>query len=299
MNKIAIRDIGINDRRYSISYPPVDMQLISSVSKVGIIQPLIVTGPVPHLIVTGFRRIDAALHLHWTEVPCLIEEMSEQAALLRAIHDNLRRGLSVVEKAQALERMFHFGFSMEEVFETMGLFGLQPHEKPLATLIALANTEDPLKGFIADHQLSFRNIEHILRFDPPERTAIIGILSGLHVTESYLREILQLLSLLRLKTGSLPFESLSTADGVEELRGCLRSLVNPKLAALRKELEALKGECALPPGIDIKVDPFFEKEYIDISIRIRTPENLKRAIQKLDELSDGSQVRSMLGLTKS
>ncbi len=299
MNKIALKDISIHDRRYATSYPLADAQVVSSISRVGIIEPVIVTGAPPYIIVTGFRRLDAALSLHWTEIPCLVEEMSEQTALLCAIHDNIRRGLNIVEKGHALERMLHFGFSMDEVFEVMTLLGLQPHEKPLATLIALANSEEALKVFILDHKVSLRGIDQLLRFNVSERGLLISLLSRFHLTESHLREILQILALLKIRHGAIPFESLPTDDGTEELRRHLKELVNPKLTDLKDEFAALKRACALPPAVDIKVDPFFEKEYIDISIRIRTPEDLKRAIQKLEELLDASHIRSMLGLTKS
>jgi ParB family transcriptional regulator, chromosome partitioning protein len=299
MKKIAIEDISINDRRYAVSYPPVDPSLVPSIEKVGIVEPVIVSGKPPYLVVTGFRRLDAALSLHWTEVPCIVEDMDEQTALLCAIHGNLQRGLNIVEKAHAIERMLYFGFSMDQVFETMSFLGLQPHEKPLATLLALANCEDTLKSFVVDHKVSLRSIDHLLTFDPSQRAALISILSRLRLTESYLREILQLLALLKVKTGIIPFESLSLHEGTEDLRRHLKDLVNPKLTQLREEFAAHRSACSLPPGMDIRVDPFFEKEYIDISIRIRTPEDLKRAIQKLEELQDDSHVRSMLGLTKS
>ena len=126
--------------------------LLSSIKKVGIIQPVVLLEGPPFSVVTGFRRIEAAKKLGLKEVPAVTVKLSEKEGLLFAIHDNIHRGLNIIEKAHALEKMVSMGFPESEIYEVMALFSLGPHEKVLAHLLSIARAEEPLKHFIFEQR---------------------------------------------------------------------------------------------------------------------------------------------------
>jgi len=297
MNKAPIDHINVCDRRFCITYPLDDAALYTSVQKIGIIQPVMLLNTSPFIVVTGFKRLAIVQHLGLKEIPYIPVDISEREALLYAIHDNIQRGLNLVEKAHALERMLHIGFTSAEVYDTMKIIGLQPHEKILKTLIALASAEDSFKHFIVTHNLSMKIVDYLMRFDVNERSSIIGLLSSFHITESTIREILEILNLLKIKQDKLPFERLNPASG-QELMKQLKEMAYPILTALHEELLGIRQASALPPNIDIKVDPFFEKEYIDIGIRAKNKDDVYQAIEKLRRLVDDGIIGSIFDLTK-
>ena len=294
-----IDQISLHDQRFCISYPLNDETLSASIQKVGIIQPiLLLSDASPFIIVTGFKRLTAVLQLGHKEIPVVVRRLSEREALTWSIHDNVHRGLNLVEKAHAIDRMLHMGFAAEEIFDAMGLLGLQAHQKVLERLVAIASSEETLKIFIVNHSLSMKNVGYLLRFDEEERASIIRVLSSLHLTESTVREICEMLSLLKVKTGVIPFKKLTSVTDAGGLKILLKEMTHPALSGLHREFRALRQTAALPPTIDIKVDPFFEKEYIDISIRIKSEEDVARATEKLHELREDGHMRSILELTK-
>jgi hypothetical protein len=67
---------------------------------------------------------------------------------------------------------------------------------------------------------------------------------------------------------------------------------------MEKDLFTVKQRCALPPNIDIKVDPFFEKEYIDILLKIKSENDVKASIEKLRTILEDGYIRSILELTQ-
>ena len=297
MNKVPIDHINVCDRRFCITYPLDDATLYTSVQKIGIIQPVMLLNTSPFIVVTGFKRLAIVQQLGLKEIPYIPVDISEREALLFAIHDNIQRGLNLIEKAHAIERMLHIGFTSAEVHDTMKIIGLQPHEKILKTLIALASAEDSLKHFIVTHNLSMKIVDYLMRFDVNERSSIIGLLSSFHITESTIREILEILNLLKIKQDKLPFERLNPASG-QELMKQLKEMAYPILTALHRELQGIRQASALPPNIDIKVDPFFEKEYIDIGIRAKNKDDVYQAIEKLRRLVDDGIIGSIFDLTK-
>jgi ParB-like chromosome segregation protein Spo0J len=297
MNKIPVDHINLRDRRFCITYPLDDAALYASVQKIGIIQPVILLNTSPFIVVTGFKRLVIARQLGLEEIPYCSVDISERDALLCAIHDNIQRGLNLIEKAHALERMLHLGFSSEEISDTSMILGLRAHEKILKTLIALASAEDSLKRFVVTRNLPMKVVDYLMRFEVSERSTIIHLLSPIHLTESTIREILEILSLLKIKQDRLPLERLNPASG-QELVKQLKEMAHPILTMLHEKLQAIRQASALPPNIDIKVDPFFEKEYIDIGIRAKNEDDIYRAIEKLHRLADDGIMGSIFDLTK-
>lgn len=298
MNTLSIDRINANDQRFCISYPLADPLLFTSIQRIGIVQPVILLNASPFVVVTGFKRIEIAHQLGMKEIPYVTVDITEHEALLSAIHDNIRRGLNLVEKAHALERMLHLGFSREEMFDMQNILGMNPHEKMLKMLITLASTEDSLKHFIVERNLSLKNVDYLMRFEVSERASIIDLLSSVHVTESSIREILEILCLLKLKHDKLSLDNFPPSINSQDLIKNLKKMAYPILTSLHKKLQDIRHALALPPNIDIKVDPFFEKEYIDIGIRAKNQEDINQALEKLHRLTDDGILGRIFDLTK-
>jgi hypothetical protein len=298
ITSIPLRKINVRDKRFRISYPAHDAMLLLSIGKVGIIQPVVLLEGPPFSVVTGFKRIEAAKKLGMKEVPAVTTKLSEKEGLLFAIHDNAHMGLNIIEKAHSLEKMVSMGFPESEIYEVMALLSLGPHEKVLAHFLSISRAEEPLKHFIIEHSLSMKNIEYMLLFEREERKKIITALTPTRLTESYLREILEMLHLVKIKKGRFNSTVLKNAGNAHELRTRLKRITHPRLSSLEKKLEKIRKTSAMPPALDIRVDPFFEKEYIDITIRAKSEKETKELLKKLDEVLQKGHIRSILELTK-
>ena len=165
MQTIPITRINVSDKRFCISYPLEDGILLASIKKIGIIQPLILLAPAPYTIITGFKRLEIALRLGLTDIPCIIVNITEKDALLRSIHDNTGRMLNIIEKANCIEKMLHMAFSTEEIYDVMTLLSLSRHEKITGRLRDIASSDETMKCFILKKGLSMQNIESLFGND--------------------------------------------------------------------------------------------------------------------------------------
>ena len=207
MQTIEIDRIDRADTRFCVSFPLEDPVLLRSITSFGIRMPLLVLDTRPYVVVTGFKRLEAAYRLGLRSVACSIRNMNEKDALLAALNDNITRPLNIVEGASALDKMSRLGFSTEEIYTMMKLLGYEPHEKLLGNLLEIARTDSPTKDFLVRHRANMTHIELLLGFESTERSAIIAFLTNMHVTSSQLREILQLFLLVKLKEGKISFET--------------------------------------------------------------------------------------------
>jgi hypothetical protein len=298
METIEIDRISRNDTRFCVSFPLEDPLLLASISTFGIRMPLLLLDTVPYTVVTGFKRLDAACRLGLTAVPCTISRMDEKNALLTAISDNIARNLNLVEGALSIEKMSRLGWSDNEVHAMMKLLGYEPHEKLLNNLLEIARTDSRTKEFMVKHGANMTHAELLLRFGSVERTEIIALLTGMHFTFSQLREILQLLLLVKVKEGSISLEDHPRFETTDALKLFLKKRTHPVLSTFEQRLKEARAKAALPPRVTVKVDPFFEKESIDIGIRAERVEDVEEAIRGLDGLIKNGWLRSIFELTK-
>lgn len=102
--------------------PAAIAELSASIAEKGVLQPLLVR-PVGDQfeIVAGERRYRAAKEAGLSEVPVVVRELDDQAALEIAIVENLQReDLNPVEEAKAFQQLLDFGANQEEVGKAVG-----------------------------------------------------------------------------------------------------------------------------------------------------------------------------------
>jgi hypothetical protein len=298
MEIIEIDRINRTDTRFCVSFPLEDPLLFNSVSTFGIRMPLLLLDTAPYTVVTGFKRLDVACRLKLTTVPCSIGSMNEKDALLTALSDNIKRPLNIVEGALGIEKMSCLGFPGDEIYAMMKLLGHEPHEKLLRNLLEIARADGRTKEFLVKHGANMTHVELLFGFSSVERSEIITFLSETHPTSSQLRDILQLLLLVKAKEGRIPFEEYPRFTTADSLKLSLKKRTHPMLSIFEQQLKEIQVKAALPPRVSVKVDPFFEREFIDIGIKAHCVEDVKEAIKSLDSLIKNGWLRSIFELTK-
>jgi hypothetical protein len=298
MEKIAIDRIDLDDRRFCVSYPLSDELLRASVQQYSILSPCLLLDLPPLVVVTGFKRMEAARNLGLQEIPFLILQGGEREGLLTAINDNMMRGFNTVEKALCVDKMSSAGFSSDEIQAMMPLLGLQAHDKTLTLCQAVAASEEATKTFLLSHGITLNGAEQLFAFDADERVGIISLLSPHRLTVSHIREILQSLRLLTIREGSLLLDALSGAANVEELRRRLKRRINPLMTLHEEEWAKITHEAGFPSGMEVRLDPFFEKEEVHVCLKASSEEDVKGFAARLEGLVKDGYFRRIFELTR-
>lgn len=297
METIELEKISRTDTRFCISYPLEDPLLFASISAFGVCAPLLLLDTTPYTVVAGFKRLEVAHRLGLPAVPCCVCRMDEKDALLTAINDNIKRPLNIVERALCLYKMGRVGCTQDEIYGMMKLFGYEPHDKIARHLRGLARADDETKQFMIRHGANMTVVELVFAFDNGDRLRVMALLTEMRPTFSRLRELLQLLLLLKVKEGGLPWEELESAADADQLKVSLKKRTHPVLSTLERRLKELRALAALPPHIILNVDPFFERESLDIVIRAKRVRDVEEAVPALDRLVKDGCIREILELT--
>jgi len=116
-------DPSLNARQDYASEPL--SELIASIREHGILQPLCVrANGERYVAIFGVRRLRAARHLGYAEVPCIIRgEAGEDAFILNLVENLQRAQLSGPERVAAIERLAATGLGVRELARRTGLDG--------------------------------------------------------------------------------------------------------------------------------------------------------------------------------
>lgn len=135
--------------------------LINSIKKHGILQPLIVTQKTNQSfqLIAGERRLRAAKILELAAVPCLIRKAEDLEKLELALIENIQRAdLNPIEEATAYQRLIEeFNLTQEEVAEKVG-----KKRTTVANLLRLLDLPSEIQQALRDKKITAGHAKVIL-----------------------------------------------------------------------------------------------------------------------------------------
>ncbi len=169
-------------------------ELASSIRAQGIIQPIVVRKVDEHRyeIIAGERRWRASQLAQLDEVPCLVKNVPDEAAVAIALIENIQReDLNAMEEAQALDRLMNeFALTHQEVAEAVG-----KSRTTVTNLLRLNNLNDDVKllGEHGDIEMGYDRALLALEGDTQSETAKVVTGKGLTVrdTEKLVKKLLE------------------------------------------------------------------------------------------------------------
>ncbi len=170
-------------------------ELADSIRAQGVVQPIVVRPLESHdgyEIIAGERRWRAAQIAGLAEVPAIIKQVPDQAAMSIALIENIQREeLNPLEEAQALQRLIHeFGLTHQEVAEAVGR-----SRAAVSNLLRLLELSDEVKRMLEVGDIEMGHARALLALEEPLqiRAAHQVIARGLSVreTEALARKLAQ------------------------------------------------------------------------------------------------------------
>jgi len=144
-------------------------ELAASLKASGLLQPIAVrvakerggvAGPgVRYELLAGERRLRAATHLGWTEIPAIIREVDDRTALTLALVENLQRSdLNPIEEAEGYAQLMQsFALTQQDVADAVG-----KDRSTVANTLRLLNLPGSVRAMVRDGQLSVGHARALL-----------------------------------------------------------------------------------------------------------------------------------------
>lgn len=136
-------------------------ELAESLKTQGMIQPILArpVGPDRYEIIAGERRWRAAQKAGLTEVPVLIRDVKDEAALAMALIENIQReDLTAIEEAAGLQRLIDdFGMTHQSAADAVGR-----SRSAVSNLLRLLTLPSAVQAMLADGRLDMGHARALL-----------------------------------------------------------------------------------------------------------------------------------------
>ncbi|MDR1461840.1 MAG: ParB/RepB/Spo0J family partition protein [Azoarcus sp.] len=205
-------------------------ELAASIREQGIMQPILVRpldGDI-YEIIAGERRWRAAAIAGLAEVPCLVREIPDNAALAMSLIENIQReNLNPLEEASGIQRLIdEFGMTHQQAADAVG------RSRPAASnLLRLLHLAQPVQELLTAGDIDMGHARALLPLDGASQIGIANQVAArrLSVREAE-RLVHQALNPRPPKTESAPDRDLSRLE--EEIADAIGAMV--KIKANRK-----------------------------------------------------------------
>ena len=205
--------------------------LANSIRENGILQPLLVrrhpTMPNAFEIVAGERRWRAAQLAQLHEVPVVIRELTDSAALELALVENIQRqDLTPLEEAEGYRRLMdEFHHTQEDLGRRVG-----KSRSHIANSLRLLNLPEPIKKLVDSGELTAGHARALLGTADPVALANEIVAKGLNVRQTE-----------QLVNSQKRSEPPSTARVAATPAAAVPAVHDPDTAALERDLSGLLG----------------------------------------------------------
>lgn len=151
---VPITEIVPNSEQPRKEFSHQDLEdLVSSIKKHGILQPLVVTEKADggYELIAGERRLRASQIAGLVTVPAIVRSVTQQEKLELALIENIQRqNLNAIEEAFAYRRLMdEFNLTQEEVAEQVG-----KARSTIANLTRLLDLPEPIQKALVDKKIS-------------------------------------------------------------------------------------------------------------------------------------------------
>jgi ParB family chromosome partitioning protein len=192
----------------------------------------------------------------------------------------------------------------------MPLLQLSPNEKVLDTYLKIADFDNDIKRYIADHEIPMMVIDLLANLLSNDRRAVFTLISTLKLGINKVKELLTYLEEIALRDNCsihhvledshiqeiLNHKKYRGPQKAERIRQVIRKRRYPELTKLEQEYHEHLKRLHLSHGLYLETDRFFEDDNLSATFRFSTPEKLRKFAEELRELSQKVELRDVLDL---
>jgi ParB family chromosome partitioning protein len=318
--RVSLDDIAFDDETCTVTYRPEMAALQRSVAQVGVLTPVHlrqVDGESRLQIVCGVKRLRACQQAVQGRVAALVyaaAELSDEAALLLTLHDNLGcRRLNAVEKGRFLRRLRDvFQYDEAQLVDVFcPLMDLPPRSETLAMYCTFAALEEPLQAAVVDGLMPLEVALWVGEQAPLDRQSLLALFTGsMKLGSNRGRECMALIDDICHRDGIGPAALLQALDvpallddatlagpqKIECLRRALRMRRYPRLSEHERRFQDAVRELRLPSYIRLQPPPHFDGQQYQVAFHFANREALQACAQRLLDAAADPALGALLTL---
>jgi len=318
---IPVSEIDLSDTGFRITNSCHDIEHLStSICQYGImVAPLVLYGQDKYIVVSGFRRIEAARHAGLSRVTCRVMPAGDTlGAAMAAVTENaFSRELTAAELIRAITLLLRFMDAESIAKNATSIFNRSLNTRYINTLAHIQAMPDSVLDLLDKGKISIKACKNLVSMDAETQTEFLHLFSLIKVSSGLQMEIitwakeicaLEKISVSRLIQESPLETNESDGPGLEgsdlghrdmsalgkQFKAFLVQRRFPALTAaknqVRKQIKALE----LDSGLQLAVPENFEGLVYTMQMEFKTMDEFKTRLNRLAEIADNRNFKSLV-----
>ena len=316
IQKVALKNIDLSDKKYQISVPKAFSELCKSIEMLGLMHPPLVqkitSCNFSYRVVSGFQRIRACQHLKIECIPCHVisADISAFDCAKRAIADNnCQRPLNILEQSRSLALIKKYlpeSASFQSVAKDLGLPASQKAINRISPLCdMLANIQEGIEN----EYISLPIAHSLSKLPSQDAKTFANLFAQLRPGLNYQREIftysyeiskrdqITVTEILE----SQAVQQILSSDGdrkykINTIRNHLKCLRFPQYSNMEKKVLQQINNLKLPFQTKLSPPAYFEGNTYLLQMTFKNAAELQQSLA--DVLSKTNAIEDILNIGK-
>ena len=310
---ISLEDIDVDDTGFKITSRSSVEDILPSITDHGIINPPILLEKIhSYIIITGFRRINACIHLNIKEIDARIIDTDKTSPLeivKIAICDNtMQRPLNLVEEAHALNLLSGHINDAKKLSMIAGSLGLPDNETLIGKIKRISNLPQRIQRAVAKGRISLAMALELDAIESEAAVKAVVLFETLKTGLNKQREIVLNLKEIAKREditimdifNDAAFKSLvhnpdtDVAVKGHEIRTYLKKRRFPEISKAEKQYKDRIKKIKLNSNMKLLPPKFFEGEQFELNLRFKDLADLEHHRSELNRLIGHPEMMDIL-----
>nr|WP_319394394.1 ParB/RepB/Spo0J family partition protein [uncultured Desulfobacter sp.] len=314
---IPVSEIDLSDTGFRVTGPNQNIESLSaSISQYGIaVAPLVLHIWDKYIVVSGFRRIEAALHAKVSRITCRVMPVGKESdAAISAVTENaFSRELSASELVRATGLLLRFMDAKDIARNAASLFNRPMNTGYINTLAGIYAMPDAVLDLLDDNKISIKACKFLMSMDAETQTEFLLLFSRIKVSSGIQMEIItwtkEICALEKISPATLIRQSpLGTrgnhapqADGHRDMnalgkqfKAFLAQRRFPVLTAAKDNAREKINGFGLDAGLQLAVPENFEGMVYTMQLAFKNVDEFKAQLNRLTELANRSEFKDLM-----
>ncbi|MDR4506114.1 MAG: ParB/RepB/Spo0J family partition protein [Candidatus Scalindua sp.] len=306
IKQISIKDIDnslVGNMRYLRCSVRFLDAVMDSIGKVGLINPVIVQKTENrnklYSTVCGYQRVRAFKELGIERIDArIVDRVTDEELLFISFYDNVfSRGFNDIEKAVILRNFLEIGYAKDRLLsEIIPLLGIPQNKNILDKYLSLFKLGGEIVDSLAKQEFEIEKAFLLIPLAKEERDSVYKVLfkeSKTNINEAK-ETVRNLLDLKKIKQcgipellegreirGILQGKNTNKRQKGESIYRFIKSLRYPSIHQKEEGFALSIKELALNSNVRINHSRFFEKDEVQITLKVTDEQNLESDLNKL------------------
>jgi len=317
LTTVLISDLDRENRLTDFSLYPTGCpeKLVDSIKEVGIRHPIsICSANKPYKIISGHKRVQAAIKSGLTHIPAFLIPTMEDALVQNLKENFALRQYSDIEKGCILNKLIAEGIQKDTILDLyMPLLELERSKKIFQDLISVDKIGLGLQKLLHQSKVPVKVFQIFFNWDPENQEAAERFFSITRPGVNKWRDLLELVEEISRRDGITPKEIFSSPSTLETLQDNnltpsqkydrvhegLQQKRYPVLSDLKKQIARALDEMKLDDKTRFKYQESFESDEMKLELKFRDERELSQQVEKIFQALQSGSVEKIIKIIKA